>query len=231
MATSATEQISERRLYIRLSSATADQDSDLTIALEAAVQRTGANVAIIYRFDGRTGELNAIARHAHHPAAIPDVGATLSGSTSRWLEGLIVAEQGNPSRDPHFEKLPEVIQHRLNGLLVVPLRTAAGLLGILTLGRYEAGYFDEEAVLFAERSAGLLTAAIERDTLQQKLEERKLVERAKGILQQRQGLSEEKAYLTLRNNSRRRQRPMVELAKEIIDNQMLRRPVRQPAGA
>jgi len=231
MATLAIEQITERRLFIRLSSATADQNSDLTIALEAAVQRTGASVAIVYRFDSRTGELNAVARHAKHPAAIPDVGATLSSSTSRWLEALTAPEQGIPSRDPNFEKLPEVIQHRLNGLLVVPLRASAGLLGILTLGRYEAGYFDDEAVVVAERSASLLTAAIERDTLQQKLEERKLVERAKGILQQRQGWSEERAYLTLRNNSRRRQKPMVELAREIIDNQTLRRPVRQHAGA
>jgi response regulator NasT len=47
--------------------------------------------------------------------------------------------------------------------------------------------------------------------------ERKLVERAKGILQQRRRLSEEQAYLLLRNNSRRRRMPMVNLAREIID--------------
>jgi AmiR/NasT family two-component response regulator len=63
----------------------------------------------------------------------------------------------------------------------------------------------------------LLTAVLERDSLRQKLVERKLVERAKGILQQRRKLSEEQAYLLLRNNSRRRRMPMVNLAKEIIE--------------
>jgi AmiR/NasT family two-component response regulator len=42
------------------------------------------------------------------------------------------------------------------------------------------------------------------------------VERAKGILQQRHGLTEEEAYLRLRNESRRLRRPMKELAEAII---------------
>ena len=45
---------------------------------------------------------------------------------------------------------------------------------------------------------------------------RKLVERAKGILQQRHGLTEEEAYLKLRDQSRRLRRPMKELAEAII---------------
>ena len=39
---------------------------------------------------------------------------------------------------------------------------------------------------------------------------------AKGILQQRHGLTEEEAYLRLRNESRRLRRPMKELAEAII---------------
>jgi len=42
------------------------------------------------------------------------------------------------------------------------------------------------------------------------------VERAKGILQHRQSLTEEEAYLRLRNESRRLRRPMRELAEAII---------------
>jgi uroporphyrinogen-III synthase len=42
------------------------------------------------------------------------------------------------------------------------------------------------------------------------------VERAKGILQQKHALSEEEAYLRLRNESRRLRRPMRDLAEAII---------------
>ena len=68
----------------------------------------------------------------------------------------------------------------------------------------------------AQQVARLLTAVLERDFLQRRLLERKLVERAKGILQQRRKLSEEQAYFIIRDNSRHRGIPMVEVAKEII---------------
>ena len=57
-----------------------------------------------------------------------------------------------------------------------------------------------------------------RPTLEMKraLETRKLVERAKGILQHKYTLTEEEAYIRLRNESRRLRRPMRELAEAII---------------
>ena len=56
------------------------------------------------------------------------------------------------------------------------------------------------------------------ETLEMKrqLETRKFVERAKGILQSKYKLTEEEAYLRLRNESRRLRRPMRELAEAII---------------
>ena len=50
-----------------------------------------------------------------------------------------------------------------------------------------------------------------------------VVERAKGILQHRQGLTEEEAYLRLRNESRRLRRPMKDLAEAIILSEDLAR--------
>jgi AmiR/NasT family two-component response regulator len=42
------------------------------------------------------------------------------------------------------------------------------------------------------------------------------VERAKGILQSKHNLTEEEAYLRLRNESRRLRRPMKDLAEAVI---------------
>jgi AmiR/NasT family two-component response regulator len=52
--------------------------------------------------------------------------------------------------------------------------------------------------------------------MKRELATRKLVERAKGILQRNHGLTEEEAYLRLRGESRRMRRPMKELAEAII---------------
>jgi hypothetical protein len=65
----------------------------------------------------------------------------------------------------------------------------------------------------AEQNARLLE---ETQEMKRQLETRKLVERAKGIIQFKHNLSEEEAYLRLRNESRRLRRPMKELAEAII---------------
>src|SRR5579872_4371637 len=52
--------------------------------------------------------------------------------------------------------------------------------------------------------------------IRRQLEARKLVERAKGILQVKYNLTEEQAYLRLRGESRRLRRPMRDLAEAII---------------
>lgn len=52
-----------------------------------------------------------------------------------------------------------------------------------------------------------------------RLASRKLVERAKGVLQTERGLNEEQAYEHLRRTSRRRRIPLTELAEEVLRTQ------------
>jgi GAF domain-containing protein len=130
-----------------------------------------------------------------------------------------IALQGNPESNVVFRQFPEVAEFRLSRLLVVPLRAGNDLMGLLTLGRRLDTAFDPTEVAHAETVARLLAARLERDVLQQKLEERKLVERAKGILQKNRRLSEEQAYFTLRNQSRRLRQSIAEVAQGIIDSQ------------
>lgn len=52
--------------------------------------------------------------------------------------------------------------------------------------------------------------------MKRELETRKIIERAKGLLQQKYGITEEDAYFRLRNQSRRLRRPMRALAEAIL---------------
>jgi uroporphyrinogen-III synthase len=75
--------------------------------------------------------------------------------------------------------------------------------------------------LLEEEKERLLEETVE---MKRVLETRKLVERAKGILQRQRGITEEEAYLHLRNQSRRMRRPMRDLAEAIILADDLNRP-------
>jgi K+-sensing histidine kinase KdpD len=63
----------------------------------------------------------------------------------------------------------------------------------------------------------------EKSALSDKLETRKVVDRAKGILQRELKINEEDAYRTLQRESQQRRRSMKEIAESIILNDQLKR--------
>jgi uroporphyrinogen-III synthase len=101
--------------------------------------------------------------------------------------------------------------------------TREKVIGTINIYTREQRVFSEEEIGFVKVVAGQAAIAIENtrlmsETLEMKrnLESRKLVERAKGILQHKYRLTEEEAYLRLRNESRRLRRPMRDLAEAVI---------------
>lgn len=209
--------------YIRLDSAVAaDASRDDSFLLDAAQHRTNSQTAVVYALRVEASELKAVAVRSCVETRVKDAGVSINAAINNWIERLPGLVQGSPAGGAFFERFPEVLQFRLKRLAVLPLR-AGELMGLLTLGRAAEESFKSEEIDTAYRVGRLLTAVLERDSLQQKLLERKLVERAKGILQHRRRLSEEQAYLLLRNHSRRRRTPMVDLAREIIENSFPRR--------
>jgi uroporphyrinogen-III synthase len=60
------------------------------------------------------------------------------------------------------------------------------------------------------------------------LEARKVVERAKGILQRDMRISEEESYLALQKQSRQRRMPMKEVAGAIVMSEEIKRTQRKP---
>jgi GAF domain-containing protein len=111
----------------------------------------------------------------------------------------------------------------LASLLSVPLTSRDKVIGTINIYTRDQRSFTEEEVGFVKVVAGQAAIAIENarlmsETLDMKrtLETRKLVERAKGILQYKHSLTEEEAYLRLRNESRRLRRPMRDLAEAVI---------------
>jgi AmiR/NasT family two-component response regulator len=64
---------------------------------------------------------------------------------------------------------------------------------------------------------------VENSQLLQQLETRKLLERAKGLLQRDLGLSEEQAYLTLQRQARQKRKTLKEIAEAVMLGEEIRR--------
>jgi GAF domain-containing protein len=144
------------------------------------------------------------------------------------LIGRVVRE-GRPIIIPNVlaekqYRYPELARKTgLASLLSMPLVTRDKVIGTINIYTRDQRNFTEDELGFVRVVAGQVAIAIENarlmsETLEMKrtLEARKLVERAKGILQQKHSLTEEEAYLRLRNESRRLRRPMRDLAEAVI---------------
>jgi response regulator NasT len=82
-----------------------------------------------------------------------------------------------------------------------------------------AAVIESSVRLAAQRTRELRSARDELVLVRQQLENRKTIERAKGILMRRTGLSEQEAYRILQRTSQDRSVPMVEVAKEVLESE------------
>ncbi|MBI3976260.1 MAG: response regulator [Armatimonadetes bacterium] len=127
------------------------------------------------------------------------------------LGGLAVAEQ---MADTH--RVPVILLTAYGERSLIERAQQAGVMGYLMKPLREADLQPAIEVALA-RFRDLQSLAEEVTDLQKSLETRKLVERAKGALMQRLGLSEEEAYLRLQRASRASRRGMKEIAQGVLE--------------
>ena len=118
-------------------------------------------------------------------------------------------------------------------MLCVPILCANRVVGVLNLqhrDRYDHTVMERRllstigTLVGAEMERARLET--ENSELMQRLETRKLVDRAKGVLLRDLKTSEEEVYRTMQRESRQRRRPMREIAEAILLAEELREAAR-----
>ncbi len=104
----------------------------------------------------------------------------------------------------------------------VPLLSRGRVVGVINLQNLAAHNYDEREVTLVSTVGFLVGAEIEmarlekeKSQLADRLEVRKLVERAKGILQNDLKISEREAYLMLQRQSQHRRKSMKDIAEAV----------------
>jgi signal transduction protein with GAF and PtsI domain len=132
--------------------------------------------------------------------------------------------------DPRFQVFNELPEDHYEAFLSVPVLCRGRLVAVINLQhRYPHEHSWGEIQLVS--TIGFLVGAeialarleSENSQLSERLETRKVLDRAKGILQRDMGISEEEAYLAIQRQSRQRRRPKREIAEAILLSDELRR--------
>lgn len=149
------------------------------------------------------------------------VGQGITGWVAAHREPVAIPEKAaHDSRFQFFHELPE---DSYEAFLSVPLMSRGRVVGVINLQHRQHHVYRRREIRMISTIGYLVGAEIElarleevNSTLAEQLQTRKLVERAKGILQRDLGLSEEQAYLALQRQSRQKRRPMKEIAEAIM---------------
>lgn len=149
------------------------------------------------------------------------VGQGITGWVAEHCEPVAVSH--GAYQDPRFKPFNELPEDRFEAFLSVPLLSGGRLVGVINVQNREAHQYSKREISLIGTIGFLVGAEVERARLESenfklsdKLETRKLVERAKGVLQRDLQISEEEAYLTLQRESRHRRKSMKEFAEAIL---------------
>lgn len=195
-------------------------------------QVTGCDACLVYLLDEDSGQLVLRASQLPHAGELGSLRMEIGEGLTGWVaeHKSVVALPSQASSDPRFKRFTALIEDTYEAFLSVPLVDSGRVIGVINVHHREPHQHSPDEVALAtfvgEQMGGAIVKArlrdenlrLQEETLEMKrqLEARKLIERAKGIIQRRYNLTEEEAYLRLRNESRRMRRPMKDLAEAII---------------
>jgi len=156
------------------------------------------------------------------------VGQGITGWVAEHKEPVAVGSHA--FEDPRFQTFNELPEDRYEAFLSVPVLSRGKLVGVINLQHRQVHHHTQREIQLISTIGFLVGAEIESARLEEenqqlfeRLETRKVVDRAKGILQRDFGFTEEEAYLAIQRQSRQRRKSKKEIAEAIILAEELRR--------
>jgi signal transduction protein with GAF and PtsI domain len=132
--------------------------------------------------------------------------------------------------DPRFKVFNELPEDRYEAFLSVPVLCRGRLVAVINVQHRQPREHTRSDIQLIATIGFLVGAEIElarleteNSELSEQLETRKVVDRAKGVLQRDLGITEEEAYLTIQRQSRQRRKSKKEIAEAILLGDELRR--------
>ncbi len=206
-------------------------DDMLKDLIRLAVEVTGCDACLVYLVEP-SGDIVLRASQLPHTREIGSIRLKLGEGVTGWVAAhkSVVALSSKAASDKRFKNFPSLVEDTFEAFLSVPLVSGGDTTGVINVHHKAPHMHTPEQVallsFIGEQMGGAIArgrvmdenARLQEEALdiRRQLEARKLVERAKGILQAKYNLTEEQAYLRLRGESRRLRRPMRDLAEAII---------------
>ena len=180
---------------------------------------------LIYFYDREKKELILVASKKPHEKLMGKIKLRWGEGITGWVAAhkktaALTKEAYKDNRFKFFEELPE---DRFEAFLSVPIIDREGVVGVINLQNKTAFDFTKDQIRRLEAVVKIIASAFEKIVLERrighletKLEERKIIEKAKGILMKMKNIDENKAYTMMRNEAMQKRKTLRDIAEAII---------------
>lgn len=180
---------------------------------------------LIYVYDREKRVLTLCASKKSHKDLMGRItmqkGEGITGWVAEHKQTVVLNEHAYA--DERFKPFKELPEDRYEAFLSVPIIDREGVVGVVNLQHKKPYEFTKDDILLIEALVKVIASAFEQvmlkrrvDSLEEKLQERKLIERAKGLLMKRDKISEKKAYDLIRSEAMKKRKSMREIAEAIL---------------
>lgn len=202
-----------------------DFDQFLKKLIKIIAEIIPVDSCLIYFYDRDKKQLILIGSKKPHNLEIGHIilqkGEGITGWVAEHKQTVVLEKQAY--LDPRFKLFKELPEDKYESFLSVPIIDQTGVVGVINLQNRKPMSFTKMQIETIESlvkiiSSAFIKVALERKVihLTDKLEERKVVEKAKGILMKEKKLSEEESYSFIRKEAMSKRKSMKEIADAIL---------------
>lgn len=148
-------------------------------------------------------------------------GEGITGWVAKNLKSVAITKEAY--KDPRFKPFKELPEDTYESFLSVPIVDENGIVGIINIQNRLAYNFSAEQIQTLESLVKIVASAFVKivlekklNLLEAKLEERKKLEKAKGILMKVKGITEDEAFAFIRRESMNKRKTMLQIADAIL---------------
>lgn len=180
---------------------------------------------LIYLYDREKQELTLTASKNKHKKLLGKIKMRKNEGITGWVAAhkTPVVLEKEAYRDSRFKQFSELPEDEYEAFLSLPILDKSGVVGVINLQNSKPYIFKNEQIEMLEAMVKIISSAFhtmmlgrEVDTLKTKLEDRKIVDRAKGILMAKDKITEKQAYDVIRKEAMKKRKSMREIAEAVL---------------
>ena len=180
---------------------------------------------LIYFYDRENKKLTLIASKKPHKRLIGKIEMKSGEGITGWVADhkKTVVLRKNAYKDIRFKFVRELPEDLYEAFLSVPIVDREGVVGVVNFQNKKSFNFTNQQTELIKSVVGIIAAAFENimlsrkvNSLESRLLERKIVEKAKGLLMKEKNMNESDAYTLIREEAMKKRKSIREIAEAIV---------------